>query len=288
MKINFAKMHGLGNDFILIDYIKKEFLCDDNSYLSYFAKNLCDRNFGIGADGIIFILPSNQEDLKMRIFNSDGSEAQMCGNGIRCFAKYVYENKIIQKKKFTVETLAGTITPELVFKNLEGEEITGIKVDMGIPKLTRKEIPMLGKENFVVINETLRVNPDYSVKVTCVSMGNPHCIIFVDNVQLLSLQEIGPQIENNQLFPERTNVEFVQIINEREIKVRVWERGAGETLACGTGACAALVAAALNKKTKRKAIVHLPGGDLDIQWRNNKHIYMIGPANLVFTGEMII
>jgi len=283
MKIDFVKMQGLGNDFILIDCLSKPL--GDSSFLFYLAKRLCNRHFGIGADGLILILPSSKADLKMRIFNSDGTEAQMCGNGIRCFAKYTYENKIISKIKFTIETLAGIITPELIFK---GKKISGIKVDMGIPKLERKEIPMEGENAPTVVDETLKIDSKYIFQITCVSMGNPHCITLVNDVQSIPVEEIGPKIENHPLFPEKTNVEFIQVLNKQEINFRVWERGAGETLACGTGACAALVAAVLNQKTDREAIIHLQGGDLDIQWADNGHVYMTGPAELVFRGEIII
>jgi len=286
MKINFVKMHGLGNDFILIDCINKSL--GDSSFLSYLAKKLCDRNFGIGADGLILILPSSKADLRMRIFNYDGSEAQMCGNGIRCFAKYVYENKLVSKNKFTVETLAGIITPELIFQDLKDKKVLRVKVDMGTPKLRRREIPMTGEDTPTLVDETLKINSEQTFKVTCVSMGNPHCIVFVDDVQSIQIDEIGPKIENHPFFPEKTNAEFIQIINNKELNFRVWERGVGETLACGTGACAALVAAVLNKKTDQEATIHLPGGDLDIRWADNKHIYMTGPAELVFKGKMEI
>jgi len=283
MKINFVKMHGLGNDFILIDCLNKSL--GDSLFLSYLAKKLCKRNFGIGADGLILILPSSKADLRMRIFNSDGSEAQMCGNGIRCFAKYAYENKLVSKIKFTVETVAGIITPELIFKD---KEISGIKVDMGIPKLKRREVPMEGEDTPTVVDETLKIDSKHIFKITCVSMGNPHCIIFVNDVQSIPVDEIGPKIENHPLFPEKTNVEFIQVLNKQEINFRVWERGVGETLACGTGACASLVASVLNKKTDRKATIHLPGGDLNIQWADDGYVYMTGQAELVFRGEMII
>jgi len=283
MKIDFVKMHGLGNNFILIDCLSKPL--GDSLFLSYLAKRLCNRNFGIGADGLILILPSSKADLQMRIFNSDGSEAQMCGNGIRCFAKYAYENKLISKIKFTVETLAGIKTPELIFKD---KEISGIKVDMGIPKLKRREIPMEGEDTPTVVDETLRIDSKYIFKITCVSMGNPHCITFVNDVQSIPVDEIGPKIENHPLFPEKTNVEFIHILNKKEINFRVWERGVGETLACGTGACAALVASVLNKKSEHQAIIHLTGGDLDIEWIENGSVYMTGPAELVFRGEMEI
>ena len=283
MKIDFVKMHGLGNNFILIDSQNKSL--GDSSFLSYLAKKLCDHNFGIGADGLILILPSPKADLRMKIFNSDGSEAQMCGNGIRCFTKYAYENKLVSKNKFTVETLAGIIIPELIISN---NNILGIKVNMGTPKLRRREIPMNGEDSPAVVDETLKINPEQIFKITCVSMGNPHCITFVDDVQSIPVDEIGPKIENHPLFPEKTNVEFIQILNRKEINFRVWERGVGETLACGTGACAALVAAVLNKKTDREVTIHLPGGDLDIHWADDENIYMTGPAELVFKGEMEI
>jgi len=276
-------MQGLGNDFILIDCLSKPL--GDSSFLSCLAKRLCNRNFGIGADGLILILPSSKADLRMRIINFDGSEAEMCGNGIRCFAKYVYENKIVTKSKFTVETLAGIIIPELIIVN---KKVSGIKVDMGIPKLRRREIPMIGEDSPTVIDETLKVNPEQIFKITCVSMGNPHCIIFTDDVKSIAVSEIGPQIENHSLFPQKTNVEFIQVLNRKEVNFRVWERGVGETLACGTGACASLVASILNKKTDRQTLIHLPGGDLDIHWADDGHVYMTGPAELVFRGEMEI
>jgi len=283
MKIDFVKMHGLGNDFILIDCINKSL--GDSSFLSYLAKKLCDRNFGIGADGLILILPSPKADLRMKIFNSDGTEAQMCGNGIRCFAKYAYENKLVSKNKFTVETLAGVTIPELTILN---NKILGVKVNMGTPKLRRKEIPMIGKDTPTVVDETLKINPEQILKITCVSMGNPHCIIFVNDLQSMPVNEIGPIIENHPLFPEKTNVEFIKVVNNKELNFRVWERGVGETLACGTGACAALVASVLNKKTDHQVVIHLSGGDLNIQWADDGNIYMTGPAELVFKGEIVI
>lgn len=283
MKIDFVKMHGLGNDFVLIDCLNKSL--GDSSFLSYLAKKLCDRNFGIGADGLMLILSSSKADLRMRIFNSDGSEAQMCGNGIRCFAKYAYENKLVSKNKFKVETLAGIIIPELTISN---NNILGVKVNIGVPKLRRREIPMSGEDTTAVVDEALKINPEQTFKITCVSMGNPHCIIFVNDVQSIPVDEIGPKIENHPFFPEKTNVEFIHILNRKEINFRVWERGVGETLACGTGACAALVASVLNKKTDRKTTIHLPGGDLNIQWADDGHLYMTGPAELVFRGEVSI
>ena len=283
MKMKFTKMHGLGNDFILVNSLNGEF--KNYSRFSYIAKKLCDRHFGIGADGLIFIFPSDVADLKMKIYNSDGSEAQMCGNGIRCFAKYVYENKITSKKKFTVETQAGIITPEIIINN---KEILGIKVNMGIPKLQKSDIPVKGSNDLPMINELLQIESGYQVNVTCVSMGNPHCTIFVDNVKSKLVKELGPKIENHPIFPEKTNVEFIQILNNKELNFRVWERGVGETLACGTGACAALVAGVLNKKVERQAVIHLPGGDLNIEWPENGPVFMSGPAELVFEGKIEI
>ncbi|MGB6607501.1 MAG: diaminopimelate epimerase, partial [Atribacterota bacterium] len=198
------------------------------------------------------------------------------------------ENKLVSKNKFTVETLAGIITPELIFQDLKDKKVLKVKVDMGTPKLRRREIPMTGEDTPTVVDETLEINSEQTFKVTCVSMGNPHCIVFVDDVQSTPVENIGPKIENHPLFPEKTNAEFIQIINNKELNFRVWERGVGETLACGTGACAALVASVLNKKTDREATIHLSGGDLHIHWADDEHIYMTGPAELVFKGEMEI
>lgn len=286
MEKNFIKMHGIGNDFIIMDFYSEKI--PDKLDFTQLAKKLCHRNFGIGADGLILILPSDRYDLRMRIFNFDGSEAQMCGNGIRCFARYAYENGLTQKKKFSVETLAGEIVPELIFGNDEKEIIEGVKVDMGKPRLTRKEIPMSGDPDERVINENLTLDINKNFNITCVSMGNPHCVIFVDDVKNFPVAEVGSIIEKHNLFPEKTNVEFVQLINEHEINFRVWERGVGETMACGTGACAAVVAGILNKRIKKDAIVHLKGGDLKIEWTEDGHVYMTGPAESVFKGSVQI
>jgi diaminopimelate epimerase len=270
-------MHGLGNDFILIDGFKEKLPAD---LLTTSAK-LCDRHFGIGADGLILVLPSEKADLKMRIINSDGSEAEMCGNGIRCFARYAYEKGFVNKETFTVETLAGIMTPRLVF---EQNKLMGITVDMGEPVLERSAVPMLGPAG-QAINEPLSVL-DKIVYVTALLMGVPHCIVFVDDVSKIAIEKYGPALETHATFPKKTNVHFLEVLNDREIKMRVWERGAGLTLACGTGACASLVAAVLNKKTGRKAKVHLPGGTLIIEWAENNHVYMTGPARNVFSGKV--
>lgn len=268
-------MHGLGNDFILINTLK------DTESLDYsiLAPKLCDRNFGIGADGLLLILPSKTADIKMQIINSDGSEAEMCGNGIRCFAKYVYEQGIINKKIIKVETLAGIIVPEII---LEDNKVILVRVDMGEPQLERSQIPMLGNSG-QVIREKLKILED-EFEITTVSMGNPHCVIFVPDLQQINIKKWGPLIEKHRVFPRKTNVEFVEIVNSGEAVMRVWERGAGITLACGTGACATLTAGVLNNLLERKAVIKLLGGELIIEWAENNHLYMTGPATEVFRG----
>lgn len=274
--MNFCKMHGLGNDFILINGLTENIAEDYNQL----ALKICHRNFGVGADGLMIVLPSDKADIKMRIFNSDGSEAEMCGNGIRCFAKYIYEEKIVFKNKMSVETKAGIMLPELTV-NAE-DKVESVRVDMGKPQLERSKIPMKGKEG-QVIEELLEVGGE-KFKITAVSMGNPHCVIFVEDIDEFELVEWGPIIENHPLFPEKTNVEFAQMVNKEEIIMKVWERGSGITLACGTGACATLVAGVLTNRTRKKATIKLPGGDLFIEWEDNGHIYMTGPAQKVFRG----
>ncbi len=275
--MRFSKLHGIGNDFVVIDGIKEK-LPEDKGIM---AQKLCDRHFGIGADGILLVLPSKKADIKMEIINSDGSEAEMCGNGIRCFAKYVYEAGYVKNIEFTVETLAGIMTPLLV---LEDGKIKGITVDMGVPSLAREDIPMLGEKEKAV-NEPLVVL-DKTFNVTALLMGVPHCVIFTDDVDKVDIGKYGPELEKHPIFPRKTNVHFVQVINEGELKMRVWERGAGITLACGTGACASLVASVLNEKTAKKALVRLPGGTLEIEWAENGRVYMTGPAREVFCGEL--
>ncbi|WP_227767013.1 diaminopimelate epimerase [Zhaonella formicivorans] len=275
--MKFTKMHGLGNDFVVLE--GKEL--SPGVDLGELAVKVCDRHFGIGADGLMIILPSEVADIRMRIFNSDGSEAEMCGNGIRCFAKYVYEQGIVKKEEIRVETLAGIIVPRL---QIESGSITGICVDMGEPHLDRALIPMLGEPGLVV-NETLVVGGQ-PYQVTAVSMGNPHCVIYTGNLDEIPLAALGRQIETHYVFPKKTNVEFVQILSPNEVRMKVWERGAGETLACGTGACAVAVAGVLNLLTERKVTVHLAGGDLQIFWNeHDNHVYMTGPAETVFNGD---
>lgn len=279
----FTKMEGLGNDFIFIDDRKQE-ISDSFSY-NDLAKKLCHRNFGIGGDGLIIISESIPCDLQFRIFNSDGSEAQMCGNGMRCFAKYVRKKGITDQTKFTVETLAGTITPEIIL-NSRGE-IEAVRVDMGEPVLKTVDIPFISN-NEIAISEEIKTSYG-DTSITTVSMGNPHTVIFVDDVLSAPVTTLGPEIEKNSKFPEKTNVEFIEVVSRTELKMKVWERGAGVTLACGTGACAAVVAAILNDKTDNKVHITLDGGPLDIEWdRESNHIFKTGSAELVFEGSITL
>ncbi|MEG4232533.1 diaminopimelate epimerase [Microcoleus sp. Pol11C3] len=276
MAIEFAKYQGLGNDFILIDNRHSS----EPAITPEQAVDWCDRHFGIGADGVIFALPGqNETDYTMRIFNSDGSEPEMCGNGIRCLAKFIADLEGSEAKtQYRIHTLAGVITPEL---RSDGQ----VKVDMGVPRLLAAEIPTtLTASDAKVIDVPIEV-ADKSWSVTCVSMGNPHCITFVEDVAAVALETVGPQFEHNKAFPQRTNTEFIQVIRRDYVKMRVWERGAGVTLACGTGACAAVVAGVLVGKCDRATAVELPGGVLEIEWAEvSGRIYMTGPAQQVFTG----
>ena len=277
--IRFTKMHGLGNDYLLVDAMQK---APAEEKLPALTRAMSDRHFGIGSDGLILVLPSRAADFKMRVFNSDGSEAEMCGNGIRLFAKYVFERGYTQERSLEVETLAGIIRPVL---KVRAGKVTEVRVDMGEPRLRRALIPMKGPDQAQVVGERLRVGGK-RLEVTAVSMGNPHCVLFVDDVDRAPVAEIGPAIERHDLFPRRTNVEFVQVVGEGELKMRVWERGAGETLACGTGASAALVAAHLNGLAQRKVAVHLRGGDLSVSWSaQDDHVFIEGPAAEVCVGE---
>ncbi len=271
-------MHGLGNDYIVMDNRDGKI---GEKELGGLARKLCERRFSVGADGLLLVYDSEMADAKMRIFNADGSEAEMCGNGIRCFAKYCYENSIVEKKtELKIETLAGVKT---VWLNVSGEKVRWAKVDMGLPILERSGIPMLGEGTCV--DEDLEVDGKM-FKVTCLSVGNPHCVIFVDDVKNYPVEEIGPKIEGHRLFPNRVNVNFAQILNRKELSLRVWERGCGETLACGTGACASVVAANLLRKVDKEATVHLLGGDLQIQYSRN--VFMSGPAEKVFEGKLFL
>ncbi|MEO0870148.1 MAG: diaminopimelate epimerase [Cyanobacteria bacterium J06642_11] len=284
MGLPFSKYHGLGNDFILIDnrHQPSPVLTPQQ------AIALCDRNTGIGADGVIFALPGEAgAEYTMRIFNSDGSEPEMCGNGIRCMAQYLADLDIAAGKPFelphryTIHTLAGQIVPTL---RPDGQ----ITVDMGEPRLTAAEIPTNLAESASYVVDVPLVGLDEAYRVTCVSMGNPHCIIFVDDLGAVPLAKVGPMIENHAAFPQLTNVEFIQVMRRDYLKMRVWERGAGATLACGTGACAAVVATMMNNQCDRVATVELPGGPLEIEWSGTNHVYMTGPAVRVFSGEAVL
>jgi len=275
--LRFTKVHGLGNDFILVNCFEESVNQEDFPGL---AVKMCHRHFGVGADGLVPLLPAEAADVRMRIFNSDGSEAEMCGNVIRCAAKYLYEHGVVRKEKIRVETLAGIMVPELIVEN---GRVGLVRVDMGEPRLERAEIPMEGPSGRVV-DEPLEVD-GVSCRVTAVSMGNPHCVIFVPDVEQVPLRVVGPRLETHPVFPRKTNVEFVQVLSRGEVIMRVWERGAGETMACGTGACATAVAGVLNGRTGRRVTVRLAAGELIIQWAENNRVYMTGPAEEVFTGE---
>ncbi len=276
MVIDFTKMEGLGNDYIYINSINKNYEKIINN-----IPKLCNRNFGIGSDGVILILESNIADFKMKMFNSDGTEANMCGNGIRCVGKFLYDKKITQKHNLEIETLSGIKKLKLYVKN---EKVIQVEVDMGKPYLNPSEIPVISDNNEVKI----KIDNE-EMSLFCISMGNPHAIAIVDNVANVNIEKYGSLIENNKIFPERTNVEFIEIIDDENIKMRVWERGAKETLACGTGACASTVMCNIKGYTKENIKVHLLGGSLNIKWnKDNNHIYMTGPATTVYEGKIIM
>jgi len=269
-------MEGLGNDYIYFNCLQESI--EDPATA---ARILSDRYFKIGADGIVLILPSQKADFRMRMFNADGSEAEMCGNAIRCVAKYVYDKGLTAQVKLNIETGAGVLS--LVLSVTNGA-VYMVKVDMGPPILQARDIPVdLDKDK--VVAEPLTVDGK-SLSMTCVSMGNPHCVIFVDKITDHHVLGLGPRIETHRMFPRKVNVEFVRVLNPKELEMRVWERGTGETIACGTGASAIAVAASLNGLADRKVTVHLRGGDLEIEWAANNHVFMTGPANFSFEGEV--
>ncbi|HEY7745435.1 MAG TPA: diaminopimelate epimerase [Desulfuromonadales bacterium] len=275
--MKFAKMHGAGNDYVYINVFEET--VEDPARL---AVAVSDRHFGVGSDGLILILPSQVADVRMRMFNADGSEAEMCGNGVRCVAKYAYDHGLVDGRQITVETGAG-ILPLQLFTN-ERNRVEKVRVNMGRPRLTRGEIPMTGDPDGQVVNAELKIL-DRTFHITAVSMGNPHCVIFVDNVAEFPVEKYGPVIERHPLFPNRTNVEFVEIVSTAEVRQRTWERGAGETLACGTGSAAVTVAGVLNGHTERRLLNHLLGGDLEMEFAEDGHVYMTGPAVQVFEGD---
>jgi diaminopimelate epimerase len=274
--MKFTKMHGLGNDFVVV----AEFSSVPEQ-ISELARQVCDRHFGIGADGLVLILPHKGEaDFAMRIFNADGTEAEQCGNAVRCVAKYVYDKKLTDREEILLETRIGVQRLKLHIENGQAAQVT---VDMGEPTLQGEKIPT-AISAAQVVNHPVHTE-EGELFFTAVSMGNPHAVIFVDSLEQIDLHKAGPQIETNPLFPRRTNVEFVEVHREDEVTMHVWERGCGETLACGSGACAVVVAGVLTGKTSRKATVHLKGGDLHIEWREaDNRVYMTGPSKIVFEG----
>ena len=275
--MKFTKMQGAGNDYIYINGFDVKI--SDPAML---AKEISDRHFGVGSDGLILILPSKIADVRMRMFNPDGTEAEMCGNGVRCVGKYAYDHGLVRQLNMTVETGAGILVLNMN-TNAKGY-INRIRVNMGRPKLSRGEVPMEGPPLEQFVDQELSVL-DRTFQATCVSMGNPHCVIYVENVDNFPVHLYGPAIENLPDFPQRTNVEFVEILDFREVRQRTWERGAGETLACGTGAAAVTVAGVLTGRTNGTILNHLLGGDLEMEWDGENDVFMTGPAVEVFSGE---
>ncbi|WP_458458036.1 diaminopimelate epimerase [Pseudobutyrivibrio sp.] len=275
--MKFTKMHGCGNDYVYVNLFEEK--VENPAEVSI---KVSDRHFGIGSDGLITIGPSDKADFRMHIYNADGSEAEMCGNGIRCVAKYVYDHHLTDKTEITVETGAGVLT--LILFPEDGK-VQQVRVDMGEPILEPSQIPVVAKGDRV-IDEPIEVGGK-TWNMTCVSMGNPHAVVFVDDTANFPLETYGPLFENHERFPKRTNTEFVQIISRTEANMRVWERGSAETWACGTGTCACVMACILNGKTEDKVLVHLRGGDLTIEYdRESNHVFMTGPATEVFSGEI--
>ena len=291
-EISFVKMHGLGNDFVMLDCIKNP--APEEALLPELAEKMCDRHFGIGGDGLILILEDDEADYRMRMFNPDGSESEMCGNGIRCFGKYLFDEGFVEAKAISVATMQGLQHIEIPAGQKRGASELQVRVDMGAPRLLRSQIPMAMTDDNGgdgrVINYPIDVEGQ-TFHITAVSMGNPHVVIFVDDVESVELKELGLPIEHHDLFPARTNVHFVQDMGRGKFWVHHWERGAGDTLACGTGACASIVAAALNGKLpedNRKALAHLPGGDLQIEWAQSDKVFMTGPATTVYSGVYFV
>ena len=277
--MKFTKMHGCGNDYVYVNLFEEHI--DDPAEMSI---KVSDRHFGIGSDGLITIEPSDIADFIMRIYNADGSEAEMCGNGIRCVAKYVYDHKLTDKTEISVQTGAGVKILKLF---VEGDKVEQVTVDMGEPVLAPAEIPVVADGDRVVDEPIEVCGKEW--RMTCVSMGNPHAVVFVDDVQNFELEKYGPHFENHERFPKRTNTEFVHVVSRTEAYMRVWERGSAETWACGTGTCATVMACILNGKTDNKVLVHLRGGDLTIEYdEKTNHVFMTGPATEVFNGEVVL
>ena len=274
--MKFTKMQGLGNDYVYVDCTKG--MIENPGEIS---RKVSHRHFGIGSDGLIIINPSEVADFKMCMYNADGSEGKMCGNGIRCVAKYVYDFNLTDKDVITVETLSGIKTLKL---NVENGKVKTVRVNMGAPILECDKVPVKYDDE-KMINKPVKVDGK-TFNITCVSMGNPHAVTFINDTDNLEIEKIGPKFENNEIFPDKVNTEFIQIIDKKTVKMRVWERGSGETFACGTGACASVVASVLNRLTENKVTVKLLGGELEIEYNQDENtVYMTGPARVVFTGE---
>lgn len=277
--MKFSKMHGCGNDYIYIDGSREHIGQEDKPEL---VKRLSDRHFGVGGDGVIFINPAQEADFEMEMYNADGSRAEMCGNGIRCVAKYVYDKGLTEKKCITVVSAGQVKTLNMTIHN---KKVELVKVNMGEPELTAQKVPVISEQEQVIDEPVLVQGREY--RMTCVSMGNPHAVVFVENVADLELEAIGPYFEQHERFPKRTNTEFVKVIDRHTVEMRVWERGTGETLACGTGASAVVVACILNGLTEEQVTVRILGGELEIYWdRKENFVYMTGPASFVFDGEI--
>jgi diaminopimelate epimerase len=275
--MRFTKMQGCGNDYIYVDCFRQPLPHDPPGR----SRAISDRHFGVGGDGLILICPSDKADARMRMYNADGSEAEMCGNGVRCVAKFVYDHGLVRKSQLTIETGRGVLTLELT---ISGGAVRQVRVDMGEPILQAERIPTTLPGD-PPLEATLEVAAQ-ALRVTCVSMGNPHCITFVDDIRDAHVLGLGPRIERHSAFPRRVNAEFVRVNRPDDVTMRVWERGSGETLACGTGACAVAVAGFLSGRTQRRITAHLPGGDLQLNWsEEDNHVYMTGPAVEVFSGD---
>lgn len=275
--MKFTKMQGIGNDYVYVNCLEEKV-----DHPEELAKLVSDRHFGIGSDGLILIKPSEVADFEMAMYNADGSRGEMCGNGIRCVAKYVYDRGLTDKTHISIETLAGIKYLELT---VEKGQVSQVRVDMGEPELLAEKIPVISQQEKVIDVPITAGEKEY--RMTCVSMGNPHCVVFMEDVEHLEIEKIGPLFENHELFPKRINTEFVKVIDRKTLQMRVWERGSGETLACGTGACATAVAAMLNGFCEEEVQIHLLCGDLTIEWnKESNHVFMTGPAEIVFDGEI--
>ena len=274
--MKFTKMHGCGNDYVYVNGFTEKVADKPKAVVA-----LSDRHFGIGSDGVIFINPAQQADFEMEMYNADGTRAEMCGNGIRCVGKYVYDHGMTDKTSITVESFGKVKYLDLTVEN---GKVVKVKVNMGKPELTAKDVPVVSVHEQVIDEEIIVKEKSY--RMTCVSMGNPHAVVFMDDVEHLAIEEIGPYFENHERFPNRTNTEFVQVIDDSHVKMRVWERGTGETLACGTGCCATAVACVLNRLTGAHVTVQVLGGEIEIYWDQKENlVYMTGPAVTVFEGE---